>query len=264
MPTNHAWQHILGYGPDVVPDQDNIPTISCPIADRPGASTVTIGTIWIESTYNPGDVATVIASVSDGAVWRLISPNTGSFLSNNAGYILESFSHDLATSTQLMTAGTLYLSRVIIDDLYAVHRLTVRTAAPAAATATNFYFSYYDSGGNLIYQSSDQSAAVNGAVGEIHDTPASNPQFMLGPAHIGPDWNLDYGYIGVYVGAAGTAPTICTRDYTPFNLNQWEGAPGKGGTLAIGAGLTAMPNPITLSSLVQTSTKLPWLAVSTS
>lgn len=261
MSDNHAWRHILGVGSDIVPN-DDIPTISTAVADRPSAASVTPGTTWINSTYNPGDLTLAVVQVSDGSTWRTVMPSSGSFQNQAAAITLEPYDHYLINSTLTMVAGTLYLARVIIDDLYACSRLRCRTASGVAAGVTNFYHCAYDSTGALIYQSADNSSVINGANGSIIDSPAANPVFMLGPPRIGPVWNYDVAYFGVYAGGFTTAPVLRARDYTPWLLQTWESTPGIGGSKAIGTGLTTMPS-VTLSTITTSGSVLPWIAVGT-
>ena len=165
-----------------------------------------------------------------------------------------SYEPEDATATELLAPGTLYVSRIpILNGILITNVLSFITVI--SITASHAYNTVHNSAGVLLGQSSDQSGIINATTGPLIAALAG------GPFPVSPLQNNDFIFAGVYVGAAGTGPTLAASAAIPAGLINVGTSTSRRRQATTGIGnVTTVPN-FTPSALTPANNN-PWVGIS--
>lgn len=146
-----------------------------------------------------------------------------------------------------VAAGVVHLDRVEIPDAISVRYISFLLYV-IGATVANGYVGIYNSAGTLIASSSDIGSTLHGTTG-------------MKTIDLGASYSLSAGFVWVayVVGSAGTMPQLART--AGFNINGGSMTGDTRRCADYSSGLTALPTPLTLASLAD-STRNTWWALS--
>jgi hypothetical protein len=153
-------------------------------------------------------------------------------------------------SASTLTAGQIALIKVIAIKSGTVNNLYLGNSTPAAGGLVNSFVGLYDTAGNRLGLSADQSSAWNGAgAGSLKATMTSGVAVVLGTAY----------YVAVLVGTATTAPNL-VRGVQNNMHNAGLVTAGTQRVMTSGTGLSALPSTITMSGAAASNNSW-WAAI---
>jgi hypothetical protein len=183
----------------------------------------------------------IIGGTSTGGV--AAAPTAASRILNN----LHATSFDPILTNNEATApatGVLTLSKVAWESTQTITTFMVWQGTTIGTVLSNCYLCAYDSSGNLLCATADQSTALQGASNGAFSANASVATSVPGSAG-------SWIWLGIQIGAATVIPTFgnwgSTLNAALTNFNVGGGASTRYGQLTTGN--ATLPNPITVASI---------------